>query len=161
MAAKDIIVIGASAGGIDALKVVVAALPKGLRAAIFVTLHIAPYGAGLLPGILERAGALPASNAKDWEPIQHGHIYVAPPDHHLLFEKDGFIRTTRGPRENRFRPAIDPMFRAAAYCFGPQVIGVILTGWLDDGTAGLRPYANAAEPPSFSILTMLLPRLCR
>jgi two-component system, chemotaxis family, protein-glutamate methylesterase/glutaminase len=81
---------------------------------------------------------LPASNAKDWEPIQHGHIYVAPPDHHLLFEKDGYVRITRGPRENRFRPAVDAMFRAAAYCFGPRVIGVILSGWLDDGTAGLR-----------------------
>ena len=138
MATKDIVVIGASAGGIDALKILVATLPEDLKAAIFITLHVAPYSDGILPEILERAGALPASNAKDWEPIQHGRIYVAPPDYHLLFEKDGFVRTTRGPRENRFRPAIDPMFRAAAYCFGPRVIGVILTGWLDDGTAGLR-----------------------
>ena len=138
MATKDIVVIGASAGGIDALKILVAALPKGLKAAIFITVHVAPYSDGILPDILERAGALPASNAKDWEPIQHGRIYVAPPDFHLLFEKDRYVRTTHGPRENRFRPAIDPMFRAAAYCFGPRVIGVILTGWLDDGTAGLR-----------------------
>jgi two-component system chemotaxis response regulator CheB len=138
MEAKDIVVIGASAGGIDALKILVSALPSDLKAAIFITLHVAPYSPGILPEILERAGALPACNGKDWEPIKHGRIYVAPPDHHLLFEKDGFVRTTRGPRENRFRPAIDPMFRAAAYCFGPRVIGVVLTGWLDDGTAGLR-----------------------
>lgn len=138
MAGRDIVVIGASAGGIDALKILVAALPKGLKAAIFITLHVAPYGDGMLPEILGRAGALPASNAKDWEPIQHGRICVAPPDCHLLFEKDRYVRITQGPRENRFRPAIDPMFRAAAYCFGPRVIGVILSGWLDDGTAGLR-----------------------
>lgn len=138
MPAKDIVVIGASAGGIDALKVLVASLPGDLKAAVFITLHIAPYRMGILPEILARAGPLPVSNAKDWEPIQNGHIYVAPPDFHLLFEKTGHIRTTRGPRENRFRPAIDPMFRAAAYCFGPRVIGVILTGWLDDGTAGLQ-----------------------
>jgi two-component system chemotaxis response regulator CheB len=138
MAARDIIAIGASAGGIDALKVLFATLPRDIKAAIFITVHVAPYSIGLLPEIFERAGDLPASNAKDGEPIRHGRIYVAPPDFHLVFEKDGFIRTTRGPRENRFRPAIDPMFRAAAYCFGPRVIGVILTGWLDDGTAGLR-----------------------
>jgi two-component system, chemotaxis family, protein-glutamate methylesterase/glutaminase len=138
MAAKDIVVIGASAGGIDALKVLVASFPKDLKAAIFITLHVAPYGTSMLPEILERAGPLAASDGKDWEPIQHGRIYVAPPDCHLLFEKDGYVRITHGPRENRFRPAIDPMFRAAAYCFGPRVIGVILSGWLDDGTAGLR-----------------------
>ncbi|MBV9183942.1 MAG: chemotaxis protein CheB [Acidobacteria bacterium] len=138
MARKDIIVIGASAGGIDALKILVATLPKDLKAAIFITVHVAPYSMGILPEILERSGAVAATNAKDWEPIQQARIYVAPPDYHLLFEKEGYVRITRGPRENRFRPAIDPMFRAAAYCFGPRVIGVILTGWLDDGTAGLR-----------------------
>lgn len=138
MATRDIVVIGASAGGIDALKVLASGLPKNLKASIFVTVHIAPYGDSILDEILDRAGPLRASKAKDWEAIEQGHIYVAPPDQHLLFEKDGFLRTTRGPRENRFRPAIDPMFRAAASCFGPRVIGVILTGWLDDGTAGLR-----------------------
>jgi two-component system chemotaxis response regulator CheB len=137
MQAKDIVVVGASAGGIEALKVVVAALPKDLDATVFVTIHVAPYGTSVLPEILKHAGALPASSPRDWEPIRRGHIYVAPPDHHLLFECHGFIRITRGPRENRFRPAVDSMFRAAAYCFGPRVIGVILSGWLDDGTAGL------------------------
>ena len=160
MATEDIVVIGASAGGIDALKILVATLPENLKAAIFITLHVAPYSDGILPEILERAGALPASNAKDWEPIQHGRIYVAPPDHHLLFEKDGYVRITHGPRENRFRPAIDPMFRAAAYCFGSRVIGVILSGWLDDGTAVCEPCANVVAPPSFSTRTTRLLPLC-
>ncbi|HKR00103.1 MAG TPA: chemotaxis protein CheB [Pyrinomonadaceae bacterium] len=80
---------------------------------------------------------MPASNAKDWERIEQGHIYVAPPDHHLLLESSGYMRVTRGPRENRFRPAVDPLFRSAAHAYGPRVAGVILTGWLDDGTAGL------------------------
>ena len=138
MTPRDIIVIGTSAGGIDALKVLASTLPNDLNAAVFITLHVAPYSLGLIPEILQRAGPLPVSNAKDWEPIHNGRIYVAPPDYHLLFEKQGYVRVTHGPRENRFRPAIDPMFRAAALCFGPRVIGVILTGWLDDGTAGLR-----------------------
>jgi two-component system chemotaxis response regulator CheB len=134
---QDIIVIGTSSGGINALKQIVAALPGGLRATIFVTLHIAPYSVGMLPEILERAGQLPASNAKDLEEFEPGRIYVAPPDYHLLVESSGHTRITRGPRENRFRPAVDPLFRSAAHAFGPRVIGVILTGWLDDGTAGL------------------------
>jgi len=134
---KDIIVIGASSGGINALKGLVSALPRDLRAAVFVAQHIAPYSVGILPEILEHAGQLPASNARDWERIERGHIYVAPPDHHLLVEASGHVRVTRGPRENRFRPAVDPLFRSAAAAFGPRVVGVILTGWLDDGTAGL------------------------
>jgi two-component system chemotaxis response regulator CheB len=80
---------------------------------------------------------MPASNATDMEQIEPGHIYIAPPDFHLLVEPSGYVRVTRGPRENRFRPAIDPLFRSAAHAFGPRVVGVILTGWLDDGTAGL------------------------
>jgi two-component system chemotaxis response regulator CheB len=138
MRRRDIVVIGTSAGGIDALKVLVSGLPKDFNAAVFVTLHIPPYSLGIVADILGRAGPLPVSNAKDWEAIQNGRIYVAPPDHHLLLEKQGYVRVTHGPRENRFRPAIDPMFRSAAFCFGSRVIGVILTGWLDDGTAGLR-----------------------
>src|SRR5919199_6607725 len=137
MARKDIIVVGASSGGIDALKEVVAELPRDLRATIFITVHVAPYSLGILPEILERAGSLPASNAKDWEQIGQGRIYVAPPDHHLILEPSGYLRVTRGPRENRFRPAVDPLFRSAAHAFGTRVVGVILTGWLDDGTAGL------------------------
>lgn len=137
MQRKDIIVIGTSAGGIEALKALAAALPRDLKAAVFVTLHVAPYSLGILPEIIERAGPLPAVNASDWEQFEQGRIYVAPPDQHLLLEPSGHTRVTRGPRENRFRPAIDTLFRSAAHAFGPRVIGVILTGWLDDGTAGL------------------------
>ncbi|HZS10464.1 MAG TPA: chemotaxis protein CheB [Blastocatellia bacterium] len=116
----------------------VGGLPRGLKASIFIVLHTAAYSPGILPEILERAGPLPASNALDWEAIRPGHIYVAPPDYHLLLERSGYVRITRGPKENRFRPAVDPLFRSAAHAFSPRVIGVILTGWLDDGTAGLR-----------------------
>jgi two-component system chemotaxis response regulator CheB len=137
MQRKDIIVIGTSTGGIDALKELVAGLPRDLKASIFITLHVAPYSLGILPEILERAGSLHASNATDWEQIEQGRIYVAPPDRHLIVEPSGHVRVTRGPRENRFRPAIDPLFRSAAHAFGPRVVGIILTGWLDDGTAGL------------------------
>jgi two-component system chemotaxis response regulator CheB len=137
MQRKDIIVIGASSGGIDALKELVGALPRDLDAAVFVTLHVAPYSLGILPEILARAGELPASNAKDMEQFEPGHIYVAPPDHHLLVERTGHVRVTKGPRENRFRPAVDTLFRSAAYAYGPRVVGVVLTGWLDDGSAGL------------------------
>jgi two-component system chemotaxis response regulator CheB len=137
MQRRDIIVIGTSSGGIDALKELVSQLPRDLKAAVFVVLHVAPYSLGILPEILERAGQLPASNAADWEQIEQGRIYVAPPDRHLLLEPSGHVRVTRGPRENRFRPAVDPLFRSAAHAFGPRVAGVILTGWLDDGTAGL------------------------
>jgi len=137
MQRKDIIVVGTSTGGIDALKALAAALPRDLNAAVFVTLHVAPYSLGILPEIIERAGPLPAVNASDWGQFERGRIYVAPPDHHLLLEPSGHTRVTRGPRENRFRPAVDTLFRSAAHAFGPRVIGVILTGWLDDGTAGL------------------------
>lgn len=134
---RDIIVVGTSLGGIDALKELAAGLPRDLKAAVFVVLHVAPYSPGILPEIVERAGTLPAANAKDWEPIEYGRIYIAPPDNHLLLDPSGHVRVTRGPRENRFRPAIDPLFRSAAHAFGPRVVGVVLTGWLDDGTAGL------------------------
>jgi len=138
MPGKDIVVIGTSTGGIEALKALAAGLPRDFRASLFVVLHTAPHGLGILPEILERAGPLPASNARDWEPIEPGHIYVAPPDYHLLVERTGHVRITQGPKENRFRPAVDPLFRSAAYAFGPRVVGVVLTGWLDDGTAGLH-----------------------
>lgn len=137
MQRKDIIVIGTSAGGISALKELVSGLPRDLKAAVFVVLHVAPYSLGILPEILEREGPLPASNAIDWEKVEPGRIYVAPPDRHLQLEDSGHVRVTRGPRENRFRPAVDPLFRSAARAYGPRVIGVILTGWLDDGMAGL------------------------
>jgi two-component system, chemotaxis family, protein-glutamate methylesterase/glutaminase len=119
------------------MKVLVSGLPSDLKASLFVVLHIGADGLGILPEILERAGRLPASNAKNWETIRPGRIYVAPPDHHLLLERSGHVRITRGPKENRFRPAVDPLFRSAAHAFGPRVVGVVLTGGLGDGTAGL------------------------
>jgi two-component system chemotaxis response regulator CheB len=136
MPKKDIIVIGTSAGGIDALRQIVSRLPADLGAAIFVVLHTAPQSPGLLDEILNRAGPLPAVKAVDHDAIRSGRIYVAMPDYHLLLEP-GIVRLTRGPKENRFRPAIDPLFRSAAQTYGPRVIGAVLTGGLDDGTAGL------------------------
>jgi two-component system chemotaxis response regulator CheB len=111
-------------------------LPADLPAAVFVVLHTHPTSPGYLPHILARSGPLPAAHAEDGEPIAPGRIYVAPPDHHLLIE-DGHVRLTKGPKENRSRPAVDPLFRSAAYFHGPRVIGVVLSGMLDDGTAGL------------------------
>ena len=136
MPTKDIIVVGASAGGIEALRTIAGGLPQDLTASVFVVLHASPDSPGVLAEILARAGALPASNAVDGERIQPGRIYVAPPDRHLIIEPNR-VRLTRGPKENRFRPAVDPLFRSAAQVYGPRVIGVILTGNLDDGTAGL------------------------
>lgn len=136
MASKDIIVIGGSAGSIQVLSELAASLPKNLPASVFVVVHIAPEAHSLLPEILTTAGPLPASHAQDGQSIERGHIYVAPPDHHLLLE-DGVMRTVRGPKENRHRPAVDPLFRSAAVQYGPRVAGVILSGALDDGSAGL------------------------
>ncbi|HEU5226534.1 MAG TPA: chemotaxis protein CheB [Ktedonobacteraceae bacterium] len=136
MSGHDIIVVGASAGGVEALMKLVRDLPGNLPAAVFVVLHIPAESRSLLPEILSHASPLPASHPENGAKIESGHIYVAPPDQHLLIEK-GVIRVTRGPRENRHRPAIDPLFRSAALAYGPRVVGVILTGGLDDGTAGL------------------------
>lgn len=132
----DIIVIGASAGGVEALKELVGGFPPDLAASVFVALHIAPTSPGILPDILSRCGPLPAVHPKNGEAIQPGRIYVAPPDHHLTLEP-GHIWVTRGPRVNGHRPAVDPLFRAAARAYGPRVVGVVLTGSLDCGTAGL------------------------
>jgi two-component system chemotaxis response regulator CheB len=135
MPGHDIIAIGASAGGVEALRTLVRPPPRDLPAALFVVLHIAPDGTSWLPQILSRAGELPAAHAMDGEPIAHGRIYIAPPDHHLIVEH-GLVRVTRGPRENRARPAVDPLFRSAALAYGPRVVSVILSGTLDDGTSG-------------------------
>lgn len=130
-------VVGASAGGVEALKQLTEHLPFDLHAAIFVVLHIATDSPSVLPMILEKNGKLPVSSAKDGESIQGGHIYVAPPDHHLLLVTEGIITLSQGPKENRHRPAIDPLFRSASRTYGNKVIGVVLSGMLDDGTAGL------------------------
>ena len=136
MIKRDIIVIGASAGGLQALSALLGKLPKDLQASVFVVWHISPNHRSILPGVLSRAGKLPATHAVDGEPIRPGRIYVARPAYHLVLEVDR-VRLTKGPKENRFRPAVDTLFRSAAYAFGPRVIGVVLTGALDDGTAGL------------------------
>jgi two-component system, chemotaxis family, protein-glutamate methylesterase/glutaminase len=136
MANKNIIVIGASMGGIDAMRALVNRLSKSFPATILFVQHMGPTTPSLLPQILANAGPLPVSFPKDFEPLKSSHIYVAPPDHHLLLEQ-GYVRLTRGPKENRFRPSIDSLFRSAAYAYGPRVVGVVLTGMLDDGTAGL------------------------
>ncbi len=133
---KDIIVIGTSAGGIEALRVLVGGLPDDLAASVFIVLHTSPDSPGMLADILNRFGKLPATTARDGERIRPGRIYVPPPDRHMLLEP-GVVRLTRGPKENRFRPAVDPLFRSAAQTYGPRVVGVILTGYLGDGTAGL------------------------
>jgi two-component system, chemotaxis family, protein-glutamate methylesterase/glutaminase len=136
MARKDIVVVGASAGGMEALQNLVSRLPREFPASLFVVWHLAPGAKSILPQILSKAGPLKAVHPADGDPIEPGRIYVAPNDHHMLLEK-GYVRIARGPKENRFRPAIDPLFRSAAYVYGPRAVGVVLTGALDDGTAGL------------------------
>jgi two-component system chemotaxis response regulator CheB len=136
MATRDVIVIGGSAGSIEAACVLFAALPADLDAAMFLVVHLPADAHSVLPDILGRAGPLPAAHAVDGEPISPGRVYVAPPDRHLLLD-DGAVRLTRGPKENRHRPAIDPLFRSAARQYGSRVIGVILSGNQHDGSAGL------------------------
>jgi two-component system chemotaxis response regulator CheB len=139
---RDILVIGGSAGAMQPLRAILAALPKDFPAAVFVVMHVSPGSPGLLADILNLWGMLPASNAVDREPIRHGRIYVAPPDHHLLIHR-GAVHVARGPRENRFRPAIDPLFRTAARFYGPRVMGLLLSGGLSDGVYGLMLVKNA------------------
>lgn len=135
VAKHDIIVIGASAGGVEALSRVIADLPRDLRAAILIVLHIS-RGRSLLPEILTRAGRLAAAHPTDGEPLQYGRVYVAPPDHHIVVES-GTVRVVHTASENGVRPAVDPLFRSAARTYRSRVIAVILTGTLDDGTAGM------------------------
>lgn len=134
---RDLIVVGASAGGVDALRRLVARLPADLDASVCIVLHVAPTGVSLLPEILSRAGPLPATHAVDGEPLQPGRIYVARPNRHLIVE-DGRLRVTGAAKENGHRPAVDPLFRTAARSHGSRVAGVMLSGALDDGTVGLR-----------------------
>lgn len=130
------IVIGASAGGLQPLREVVAQLPADLPAPVFVVMHLPANHKSYLPEILSNTGPLPALHPQDHTRIEAGFIYVALPDHHLLID-NGFVAVKRGPKENGFRPSIDALFRSAAYTYGPGAIGVVLSGALHDGTSGL------------------------
>jgi two-component system, chemotaxis family, protein-glutamate methylesterase/glutaminase len=133
----NIVVIGASAGGLGPLREIVKALPGDLKAAIFVVMHLSPLAPSFLSSILGAGAEMEVLAAVDGQRIQPSTIYVARPDRHLLIEP-GYIRLTRGPKENRHRPAIDPLFRTAARVYGPRVMGIVLTGLMGDGTTGLQ-----------------------
>ena len=134
---RDIIVIGGSAGATAPLKEILGRLDVGLPASIFLVLHIPSQGLGILSTVASASGKLPVRPAENGLKIENGHVYLAVPDHHLLLA-DGHMMLGRGPRENMARPAIDPLFRSAALHYGPRVIGVVLSGLLSDGTAGLN-----------------------
>lgn len=135
MQGRDIVVVAASAGGLEPLRTVLASLPVRLPASVLVVLHVPATGGRLLPRILDRSGPLPAAPATDGERLVPGRVYLAPPDHHLMIA-DGLVRVSRGPRQNGLRPAADPLFRSAALYGGPRVIAVVLSGTLDDAALG-------------------------
>lgn len=137
MANRDIIVIGASAGGVQALTTLVGDLPPDIPAAIFIVLHVPANVPSLLPSILSRDARLPVAHAIDGDVIEKGKVYVAPPDQHLLIEANR-IKLVHGPKENLHRPSIDALFRSAARWAGTRAIGVVLTGARDDGKVGMR-----------------------
>jgi len=134
---KDIIVAGGSAGAVEALCVLVEGLPHDLDAAVLAVIHAPPHSPGHLVEILQRRTTLRVTWARDAGAIEPGHVYVAPPDHHLIVT-EGSMQLTQSAPEHHNRPAIDPLFRSAALAYGPRAIGVVLSGRLDDGTAGLH-----------------------
>jgi two-component system, chemotaxis family, protein-glutamate methylesterase/glutaminase len=142
MAKRDLIVVGASAGGVDALTRFCSLLPENLAAAVLIILHVTPSAKSRLPHILDRASPLPVSHAKNGDQLRPGQIIVAPPNHHLYI-KDNTLYLSTGPRVNGVRPAIDILFQSAAYTSGHRVIGVILSGMLGDGANGLLSIKRA------------------
>jgi two-component system chemotaxis response regulator CheB len=139
---RNIVVVGASAGGVETLPKLFAELDPSIEAAFFVVLHVQADARSYMPQLLSRAGRLPAEHVEDNQRIENGRILIAPPDYHILIE-DSRVRLSHGPKENRHRPAIDPLFRTAAEEYDSRVIGVILTGTLDDGTMGLKAVKDA------------------
>lgn len=135
MAPCNLIAVGASSGGVAAIRTLLSQLAPGLPAAILVVQHTGPHES-VLPGLLQRHAGLPVRHAVDGELIVPGRVYVAPPDHHLLVTGK-FVLLTHGPKENHTRPAIDPLFRSVAIHHRAAAIGVVLSGHLDDGAAGL------------------------
>jgi two-component system chemotaxis response regulator CheB len=142
MPRRDMVVVGASAGGIEALCQLVRGLPPEFPGSLFIVVHFPSSASSTLPQILSRAGSLPARHATDGEAVEPGRIYVARPDCHLIL-RDGHLHLTRGPKENGARPAVDPLFRSAARSYGSQVIGIVLSGNLNDGTSGLQAIKQA------------------
>jgi two-component system chemotaxis response regulator CheB len=137
MTGIEVIVVGSSAGGVAALRQLVAALPADFSIPLFIVQHMAAGNESHLPQILSTAGALPVIHPCDGQEIKNGVIYIALPDHHMLLDR-GNIIVRKGPKENRFRPSIDALFRSAAYAYGSGTIGIVLTGMLDDGSAGMK-----------------------
>ncbi len=159
MANRDLVVVGASAGGVEVLQHLLRALPRSLDAAIMIVLHTSRGADGFLAQVMQRASQLPSSHPEDRTRIEKGKVYVARPDFHMIVE-GGLIRVLKGPRENHHRPAIDPLFRSAAAFYGQRVIGVILTGALDDGSAGLmtvraRGGAAIVQDPSEALFASM------
>jgi len=136
MSNRDVLAIGASAGGVDALVYLARHFPADFPAAIVATVHLSPYGRSSLDRILGNAGPLPAKFAIDGAPVERGTIHLAPPDRHLIMDRDR-LWLGDGPRENNSRPAIDPMLRSVAACCGARAVGAVLTGTLGDGASGL------------------------
>lgn len=140
--ARDIVVIGASAGGVTALAELVRRLPADFHASVFIVLHLSRDSPSMLSELLDQLGPLPVRTAEDGDPIAAGTVYVAPRDRHITL-RDGRVRVTFGPRQDHHRPSVDVLFRSAALAYGPRVVGVVLTGFLSDGAAGLRAIKDA------------------
>jgi two-component system chemotaxis response regulator CheB len=132
-----VVVVGGSAGGVEIARTITRDLPASLNAAVFITLHLSPTSESVFAELLDRTSQMNVCWARDGAVIEAGNIYVAPPDEHMLVER-GYVRLGRGPRENGHRPAVDPLFRTAAHAYCDRTIGVIISGNLDDGSAGLK-----------------------